>query len=41
MAMGRSLDEFDDRAPDALASTHMLGEFPHREAISILKTGSY
>jgi hypothetical protein len=39
-AMARTLDEFDEGAAHALESAHLLGEFPHSDAITILKTGS-
>lgn len=34
------LDEFDEKAPEALEAAHGLGQFPDRDAINVLRTGS-
>lgn len=39
-ALGEDLAGFDQKAPDALRSAHLLGEFPDTAAISILEGGT-
>ena len=38
--MGRSLAEFDENAESAMANAQFLGEFPDRDALAILTSGS-
>jgi hypothetical protein len=38
--LGLRLDEFDEKAPVALEAAHPFGNFPDRDAIRILRTGS-
>jgi hypothetical protein len=38
--LGLRLDEFDEKAPEALRAAHALGTFPDRDAVNILSTGT-
>ena len=39
-AVGLTLEEFDEKAPEALRSAQAIGNFPDLDAITILQTGS-
>ncbi len=39
-ALHLTLPEFDEQAPEALMATHALGEFPDRDAVNLLRTGT-
>jgi hypothetical protein len=39
-AFGLTLEEFDERAPAALRASHGLGNFPDRDAVTILEKGT-
>jgi hypothetical protein len=39
-AVGTTLADFDEKAPEALRAAHALGQFPDRDAITIAATGS-
>jgi hypothetical protein len=39
--LGLRLDEFDEKAPEALEAAHALGNFADKRAINILRTGAW
>jgi len=39
-AVGLSLAEFDEKAPEVLRSAQKLGQFPEDDAVALLETGS-
>jgi hypothetical protein len=39
--LGLRLDEFDEKATEALKAAYSLGDFPDKRAINILRTGSW